>query len=81
MFSLELNCSLHTDAPFYGVDAREHGSTVTEWPRDRCGARGHNRTEETATGFTEFLAETARGIESENKQLINLNPDFPPERG
>ncbi len=34
-------------------------------------------TEETATGFTEFLAETARGIESENKQLINLNPDFP----
>ena len=35
VFSLELNCSPHTDAPFYGVDAREHGSTVTEWPRDR----------------------------------------------
>ena len=34
-------------------------------------------TEETVGGFTEFLAETARGIESENKQLINLNPDFP----
>lgn len=34
-------------------------------------------TEETIGGFTEFLAETARGIESQNKQLINLNPDFP----
>src|SRR6185437_6325495 len=34
-------------------------------------------SEETVGGFTEFLAETARGIESENKQLINLNPDFP----
>lgn len=34
-------------------------------------------TEETVAGFTEFLAETARGIDSENKQLINLNPDFP----
>jgi hypothetical protein len=34
-------------------------------------------TEETVIGFTEFLAETARGIDSENKQLINLNPDFP----
>jgi hypothetical protein len=34
-------------------------------------------TEDTIVGFTEFLAETARGIESENKQLINLNPDFP----
>src|SRR5665213_1408297 len=34
-------------------------------------------TEETVGGFTEFLAETARGIESGNKQLINLNPDFP----
>jgi hypothetical protein len=34
-------------------------------------------TEETVVGFTEFLAETARGIDSENKQLINLNPDFP----
>jgi hypothetical protein len=33
--------------------------------------------EDTVGGFTEFLAETARGIESENKQLINLNPDFP----
>jgi hypothetical protein len=34
-------------------------------------------TEDTVGGFTEFLAETARGVESENKQLINLNPDFP----
>lgn len=34
-------------------------------------------TEDTLGGFTEFLAETARGIESENKQLINLNPSFP----
>ncbi|MDD4600976.1 MAG: hypothetical protein PHQ46_07955 [Negativicutes bacterium] len=34
-------------------------------------------TDETVAGFTEFLAESSRGIESENKQLINLNPDFP----
>jgi len=34
-------------------------------------------TDETVSGFTDFLGETARGIESENKQLINLNPDFP----
>jgi hypothetical protein len=34
-------------------------------------------TDETVEGFSEFLAETSRGIESENKQLINLNPDFP----
>jgi hypothetical protein len=34
-------------------------------------------TDDTVAGFTEFLDETARGIESENKQLINLNPDFP----
>lgn len=34
-------------------------------------------TDETVVGFTEFLAETARGIESENKELINLNPSFP----
>ena len=34
-------------------------------------------TDDTVTGFTEFLAETGRGIESGNKQLINLNPDFP----
>ena len=34
-------------------------------------------TEDTVGGFTEFLAQTARGIDSENKQLINLNPDFP----
>lgn len=34
-------------------------------------------TEDTVAGFTEFLEETARGIESGNKQLINLNPDFP----
>jgi hypothetical protein len=34
-------------------------------------------TDETVEGFSEFLVETGRGIESENKQLINLNPDFP----
>jgi hypothetical protein len=34
-------------------------------------------TDETVSGFTEFLDETGRGIDSENKQLINLNPDFP----
>lgn len=34
-------------------------------------------TEETVAGFTKSLAETARGIDSQNKQLINLNPDFP----
>jgi hypothetical protein len=34
-------------------------------------------TDETAAGFSELLVETAGGIESENKQLINLNPDFP----
>jgi len=34
-------------------------------------------TDDTVAGFTEFLDETARGIDSENKQLINLNPDFP----
>jgi hypothetical protein len=34
-------------------------------------------TDEAVSGFTDFLGETGRGIESENKQLINLNPDFP----
>jgi hypothetical protein len=34
-------------------------------------------TDDTVAGFTEFLDETGRGIESEGKQLINLNPDFP----
>ena len=34
-------------------------------------------TDDTVLGFTEFLGETGRGIESGNKQLINLNPDFP----
>lgn len=34
-------------------------------------------TDETVEGFTQFLAETERGIDSENQQLINLNPDFP----
>lgn len=34
-------------------------------------------TEDTVAGFAEFLKETAQGIESGNKQLINLNPDFP----
>jgi hypothetical protein len=34
-------------------------------------------TDDTVTGFTDFLGETGRGIESGNKQLMNLNPDFP----
>lgn len=34
-------------------------------------------TDDTVAGFSEFLEETAIGIESTNKQLINLNPDFP----
>ncbi len=34
-------------------------------------------TDETVEGFSQFLAETERGIDSENQQLINLNPDFP----
>lgn len=34
-------------------------------------------TDDTISGFTEFLAETEGGVESGNKQLINLNPDFP----
>jgi hypothetical protein len=54
---------------------REHGPLQ---PRSgeiiRVGVIG---TEDTIGGFTEFLGETARGIESQNKQLINLNPDFP----
>src|SRR6516162_651067 len=54
---------------------REHGPLQ---PRSgdvvRVGVIG---TEDTVGGFTEFLAQTARGIDSENKQLINLNPDFP----
>lgn len=54
---------------------REHGPLQ---PRSgdviRVGVIG---TDDTVAGFTEFLAETGRGIESGNKQLINLNPDFP----
>ena len=34
-------------------------------------------TEDTVTGFAEFIEETGRGIDSENSELINLNPDFP----
>lgn len=34
-------------------------------------------TEDTVDGIREFLDETGRGIESGNKELINLNPDFP----
>jgi hypothetical protein len=52
----------------YGPLQSRSGDTV------RVGVIG---TEETVGGFTEFLGETARGIESGNKQLINLNPDFP----
>ncbi|MFV3131301.1 argonaute/piwi family protein [Niveispirillum sp. KHB5.9] len=54
---------------------REHGPLQ---PRSgdtiRVGIIG---TDDTVAGFTEFLGETGRGIESGNKQLINLNPDFP----
>lgn len=54
---------------------REHGPLQ---PRSgeiiRVGVIG---TDDTVAGFTEFLEETGRGIESGNKQLINLNPDFP----
>ena len=34
-------------------------------------------TEDTVTGFAEFLEEANRGIDSDNTALINLNPDFP----
>jgi hypothetical protein len=34
-------------------------------------------TEDTTEGFSEFIDETAHGIDSESPQLINLNPDFP----
>ncbi|MDE0110883.1 MAG: hypothetical protein OXN84_01145 [Albidovulum sp.] len=34
-------------------------------------------TEDTVAGFTEFIAETTNGIDSDNEKLINLNPDFP----
>jgi len=54
---------------------REHGPLQ---PRSgdvvRVGVIG---TDETVSGFSEFLEETGRGIESDGKQLINLNPDFP----
>lgn len=54
---------------------REFGPLQPKWGDVvRVGVIG---TEDTVGGFTEFLAETARGIESDNKQLINLNPDFP----
>ena len=54
---------------------REHGPLQPQsGDVVRVGVIG---TEDTVGGFTEFLAETARGIESGNKQLINLNPDFP----
>jgi hypothetical protein len=54
---------------------REFGPLQPRWGDVvRVGVIG---TEDTVGGFTEFLAETARGIDSDNKQLINLNPDFP----
>jgi hypothetical protein len=54
---------------------REFGPLQPKWGDVvRVGVIG---TEDTVGGFTEFLAETARGIDSDNKQLINLNPDFP----
>lgn len=54
---------------------REHGPLQ---PRSGDVIRvGVIDTDDTVAGFTEFLGETGRGIESGNKQLINLNPDFP----
>jgi hypothetical protein len=54
---------------------REHGPLQSRsGDMVRVGVIG---TEDTVGGFTDFLAETARGIESGNRQLINLNPDFP----
>lgn len=54
---------------------REHGPLQ---PRSGDAIRvGVIGTDDTVAGFTEFLGETGRGIESGNKQLINLNPDFP----
>ncbi len=54
---------------------REHGPLQ---PRSgdvvKVGVIG---TEDTVSGFSDFLAETGQGIESGNKALINLNPDFP----
>lgn len=54
---------------------REHGPLQ---PRSgeviRVGVIG---TDDTVAGFSKFLDETARGLESGNRQLINLNPDFP----
>lgn len=54
---------------------REHGPLQ---PRSgeviRVGVIG---TDDTVAGFSEFLDETARGLESGNRQLIKLNPDFP----
>jgi len=70
---LEFGDGGHHSDPRYGL--REFGPLQ---PRSgdviKVGVIG---TEETTVGFTEFLAETARGIDSGNKQLINLNPDFP----
>jgi len=54
---------------------REHGPLQ---PRSgdvvKVGVIG---TEDTVSGFSDFLGETGQGIESGNKALINLNPDFP----
>lgn len=54
---------------------REHGPLQ---PRSgnvvKVGVIG---AEDTVSGFSDFLGETGRGIESGNKALINLNPDFP----
>jgi hypothetical protein len=62
----------HLD-PRYGL--REYGPLQ---PRSgdvvRVGVIG---TEDTVNGFTDFLSETARGIESGNRALANLNPEFP----
>jgi len=70
---LEFGDGGHHCDPRYGL--REFGPLQ---PRSgdviRVGVIG---SEETIAGFTEFLAETGRGIDSENKQLVNLNPDFP----
>jgi hypothetical protein len=62
----------HLD-PRYGL--REYGPLQ---PRSgdvvRVGVIG---TEDAISGFSDFLSETAHGVESGNKALLNLNPDFP----
>jgi hypothetical protein len=62
------HCDPRQGLPEYGPLQPRSGDVV------RVGVIG---TDDTVAGFTEFLGEIGRGIESENKQLANLNPDFP----